>query len=112
MQIALLYLLLLVVAFFLLVVRPQRRQLAAHRALVASLEVGDEIISSGGIHGTIRAIDDEVLQLEIADAVVVRLARRAVASRVEAPGEVAPGELGSGDRADGETRSRDDGTAG
>ena len=107
MQIALLYLLLLVMAFFLLVVRPQRRQLAAHRALVASLEVGDEIISSGGIHGTIRAIDDEVLQLEIADGVVVRLARRAVASRVLPPVEEDTGEL-----ADGETRSLDDGTAG
>ena len=107
MQIALLYLLLLVVAFFLLVVRPQRRQLAAHRALVASLEVGDEIISSGGIHGTIRAIDDEVLQLEIADGIVVRLARRAVASRVEPPGAEPPGGLGPG-----ETRSLDDGTAG
>jgi len=107
MQIALLYLLLLVIAFFLLVVRPQRRQLAAHRALVASLEVGDEIISSGGIHGTIRAIDDEVLQLEIADGVVVRLARRAVASRVLPPVEEDTGEL-----ADGETRSLDDGTAG
>ncbi|MGH9032467.1 MAG: preprotein translocase subunit YajC [Acidimicrobiia bacterium] len=104
MQIALLYLLLLVVAFFLLVVRPQRRQLAAHRALVASLEVGDEIISSGGIHGTIRAIDDDdVLRLEIADGVVVRLARRAVASRVVPP---------PADEADGETRSLDDGTAG
>lgn len=112
MQIALLYLLLLVVAFFLLVVRPQRRQLAAHRALVASLEVGDEIISSGGIHGTIRAMDDEVLQLEIADGVVVRLARRAVASRVGAPAEPASGELAPGDRADGEAGSRDDGTAG
>ena len=107
MQIALLYLLLLVIAFFLLVVRPQRRQLAAHRALVASLEVGDEIISSGGIHGTIRAIDDEVLQLEIADGVVVRLARRAVASRV-----LPPVEEDTGEPADGETRSLDDGTAG
>ena len=107
MQIALLYLLLLVIAFFLLVVRPQRRQLAAHRALVASLEVGDEIISSGGIHGTIRAIDDEVLQVEIADGVVVRLARRAVASRVIPPGAEAKGEI-----AEGETRTLDDGTAG
>ncbi|HEX6312763.1 MAG TPA: preprotein translocase subunit YajC [Acidimicrobiia bacterium] len=85
MEFALLWLLLLVLAFFLLVVRPQRRQLAAHRALVASLAVGDEIISSGGIHGTIRAIDDDTLRVEIADGVVVRVARRAVATRVSPP---------------------------
>ncbi len=85
MPIALLYLVLLVLAFFLLVVRPQRRQLAAHRALVASLAVGDEIITTGGIHATIRAIDETVLHVEVADGVVLRLARGAVASRVGPP---------------------------
>ena len=107
MEFAFLWLLLLVLAFFLLVVRPQRRQLAAHRALVASLGVGDEIISSGGIHGTIRAIDDDTLHVEIADGVVVRLARRAVATRVTPPAD-------EPERADDddETRSLDDGTAG
>jgi preprotein translocase subunit YajC len=107
MEFAFLWLLLLVLAFFLLVVRPQRRQLAAHRALVASLGVGDEIISSGGIHGTIRAIAGDILRVEIADGVVVRLARRAVATRVTAAG--AEEQEGT---ADGETRSLDDGTAG
>jgi preprotein translocase subunit YajC len=85
MPIALVYLVLLVLAFFLLVVQPQRRQLARHRALVASLEVGDEIITTGGIHGIIRSIDDAVLDVEIADGVVIRLARGAVGSRVNPP---------------------------
>jgi preprotein translocase subunit YajC len=85
MPIALLYLVLLVLAFFLLVVLPQRRQLAAHRALVASLEVGDEIITTGGIHGTIRAVEGTLLHVEVADGVVLRLARGAVASRVGPP---------------------------
>jgi preprotein translocase subunit YajC len=89
-MIALLYLGLLVVAFFLLVVRPQRRQVTAHRALVASLEVGDEIISSGGIYGTIRSMDDNALEVEIADGIVVRVARTAVASRLPRPGETTP----------------------
>jgi preprotein translocase subunit YajC len=107
MEFAFLWLLLLVVAFFLLVVRPQRRQLAAHRALVAALAVGDEIISSGGIHGTIRAIEGDTLRVEIADGVVVRLARRAVATRVTPPGATEPEEPAGDD-----TRSLDDGTAG
>ncbi|MBA2325374.1 MAG: preprotein translocase subunit YajC [Actinobacteria bacterium] len=104
MPIGLLYLVLLVLAFFLLVVLPQRRQLAAHRALVNSLKVGDEIITTGGIHGTIRGVDETILHVEVADGVELRLARGAVASRVgprpdeitaeEAEGRVDPGEGG------------------
>jgi preprotein translocase subunit YajC len=85
MPVALIYLVVLVLAFFLLVVQPQRRQMARHRALVASLQVGDEIITTGGIHGTIRSMDDTVLDVEIANGVVVRLARGAVGSRVSPP---------------------------
>jgi preprotein translocase subunit YajC len=100
-MIALLYLAVLVLAFFVLVVRPQRRQLAAHRALVASLEVGDEVVTSGGIHGVIRAMEDAVLRLEIADGVEVRLARNAVAQRVPAPGPDGAGGGSAGEAADG-----------
>jgi preprotein translocase subunit YajC len=80
----LVYLVILVAAFFLLVVRPQRRQMAVHRALVASLEPGDEIITSGGILGTITALDEETIDLEVAPSVVIRVARGAIARRVEA----------------------------
>ncbi len=106
-MIALLYLGLLVVAFFLLVVRPQRRQLAAHRALVASLEVGEQIITSGGVYGTIKSMDENVLEVEIAEGVVVRVARSAVASKVPEPGDEAPGDDGLGEDA-----PRRDGTTG
>src|SRR5262249_17216507 len=66
MPVALLYLGILVAAFLLLIVRPQRRQMAAHRALVASLRVGDEVVTSGGIYGTIRVLDDGTVDLEVA----------------------------------------------
>ena len=78
------YLVILVAAFFLLVVRPQRRQMSAHRALVASLEPGDEIVTTGGILGTIQSIDDEIVELEVAPSVVLRVARGAIARRVPA----------------------------
>jgi preprotein translocase subunit YajC len=81
-MIALLYLGILVVAFLLLIVRPQRRQMAAHRALVATLRVGDEVVTSGGIYGTIQTLDDEAVELEVAPGVVLRVARGAIAQRV------------------------------
>ncbi len=83
MPVALLYLGILVAAFLLLIVRPQRRQMAAHRALVASLQVGDEVVTSGGIYGTIRGLDDGTVDLEVSPGIVLRVARGAIGQRVE-----------------------------
>lgn len=81
-MIALLYLGVLVVAFLLLIVRPQRRQMAAHRALVATLRIGDDVVTSGGIYGTIQSLDDEAVELEVSPGIVLRVARGAIAQRV------------------------------
>jgi len=93
MEYAIAWFVLLAAVFFFLVVRPQRRQIAAHRALVDSLTVGDEVVTAGGLYGTIRALRDDTIELEVADGVVVRMARGAIARPVEprAPtnGEVA-----------------------
>lgn len=87
-----LYLALLAAAFFALVVRPQRRQLAQRKALIASLEVGDEVITAGGLYGTIRAIDETKLELEAADGVVLTFAREAISGKqvVAAPANLDP----------------------
>lgn len=77
----LLYLALLVAAFFVFIVRPQRRQMAAHRALVAALAVGDEVITNAGIFGTITEIEEAVVRLEIAPGVTIRVARAAIARK-------------------------------
>jgi preprotein translocase subunit YajC len=58
-----------------------------------AVDVGDEIISAGGIHGTVLAVGDEDLRVEIARDVVVTLDRRAVAA-------VATGDVEAGDDAD------------
>ena len=76
------YLVILVAAFYLLIVRPQRRQSMVRRQLLAAVEVGDEIVTSGGVYGTVLAIDDETLDVEIAEGVVVKVARGAVAARI------------------------------
>jgi preprotein translocase subunit YajC len=60
-------------------VRPQKRRQVEQARMQDSLEAGDEILTAGGIHGTVRGIEDEVVQLEIAPGTIVRLDRRAVA---------------------------------
>jgi preprotein translocase subunit YajC len=84
MPIIVLYLVLLAAAFFFLIVRPQRRQMAARRALIAAVEVGDEVITAGGIYGTVREITDTKLVVEVAPAIFLTLAREAVSSRPSA----------------------------
>jgi preprotein translocase subunit YajC len=76
---------------WLLVLRPQRRRQAEQLQMQDTLDVGQEVITAGGIRGQVRRLDEEVLELEIAPDVVVRLDRRAVAAVVrDEPEELEP----------------------
>lgn len=68
-----------------LFILPQQRRIKAHRAFVETLAVGDEVITTSGLYGTIAALDDDDVRLELAPGVVVRSARGAIAAR---PGDV------------------------
>jgi preprotein translocase subunit YajC len=62
-----------------LLIRPQRRRQLESQRLLDSLAVGKEIVTAGGLYGTITALDDDEARLEIADGVEVRVAKRAIA---------------------------------
>jgi preprotein translocase subunit YajC len=90
------YLIPIVVLFFLLwllVIRPQRRRQLQQLHMQDELHLDDEVITAGGIHGCVKQLDDEVLTVEIAPDVRVRVDRRAVAAivRPDGPAEE-PGE--------------------
>jgi preprotein translocase subunit YajC len=89
-----------IVWFFL--IRPRQRQMRAQQQQIASLEVGDEIVTAGGLYGTIKAIEDGEVRLEVAPDVTVRVAKRAVAAVLSEKG----GELEAGK----ETVEETDGT--
>jgi preprotein translocase subunit YajC len=63
---------------WLLVIRPQRRRTTEHSALMSALSVGDEIVTAGGMYGRVTGIDEEVLTVEIAPSITVRVARGAI----------------------------------
>ena len=71
--------LLLVLAWFALIL-PTRRRQRAHQAMQDSIELGDEVITAGGLHAVIREIGEDELRVEVAPDVVVTLDRRAVAA--------------------------------
>ena len=82
------YLILLAFALgtmYLLVVLPQRRRMAAHERMVGDLAVGTEIVTAGGIYGTVVTIGDEELGIEVAPGTVLRVSKRAVAAVVDQP---------------------------
>src|SRR5262249_36056774 len=92
MEVALVYFALLAVAFFVLIVRPQRRRVTAHRAFVAGLDVGDAVVTSGGVYGTVRALRDDDADLEVAPGVVITVLRGSLAQR--APGSAPAADHG------------------
>jgi preprotein translocase subunit YajC len=74
-----------VVLLYFLIIRPQRNRTKAQQSLTASLEVGDRVQTIGGIRGVIRALDDDSVVLEVEQG-KIRLARRAVASKIDSAG--------------------------
>ncbi len=70
--------------FYFLLYRPQVNRQREQTALLASLAVDDQVITAGGIYGTIRAVEDDVIELEVAPNVIVRVAKMAVARKLEA----------------------------
>ena len=79
-----------------LVIRPQQARLRKQRELVASVAVGDEVLSMGGIIGTVRVLTDDELRLEVSPGVEVRLARAAVSRRLSGAGDRAGDGGGAG----------------
>lgn len=68
-------LILMFVIFYFLLIRPQQKKAKEHKEMVSSLKKGDRVVTAGGIHATIISIDDISAKVEIADKVVVKVAR-------------------------------------
>jgi len=75
---------LMFVIFYFLLIRPQQKKSKEHREMINRLKKGDRIITSGGLHGQITAVDDTTMTVEIADRVRVKVARGNVAQVVQA----------------------------
>ena len=69
---------LMVVIFYFLLIRPQRRRAIQQRDLVESLGVGDDVVTVGGMFGTIRAIDDDMITVEVAPGIDIRMLKSAI----------------------------------
>ena len=77
-----LFIIVLLALVWFMLIRPQRRRQQEAQRLVESIGVGKEIVTAGGLYGTVTAIEDDEVRVEIADGVEVRVAKRAVAGVV------------------------------
>ena len=74
-------LILIFVIFYFFLIRPQQKRVKDHKAMVESLKRGDEIITSGGIIGTIdRVMEDDRIEVNIGDNVKVQIIRSTITS--------------------------------
>lgn len=69
--------------FYFLLIRPQQKKAKEHKALLESLKKGDQVVTAGGMHGKISAVEDSVVTIEIANNVNVKFNKGHVAAVVD-----------------------------
>lgn len=82
-------LVLIFVVFYFLLIRPQQKQAKQHQAFLNDLKKGNKVLTKGGLHGVINGIADNIISLEIAKDVVVKVSRDAIAGSLTKEGGVA-----------------------
>jgi preprotein translocase subunit YajC len=74
-------LLLIFVVFYFFIIRPQQRKLRDHQSLLNAISKGDQVVTTGGIFGSVARLEDaeNLLELEIADKVRIKIRKEAIA---------------------------------
>lgn len=96
---------LLLVVMYVLMIRPQRQRQAQQQATIDKASVGDDILTTGGIYGTITQADDDDIVVEVAEGLSLHMTRRAIAVVLPPEDEdefteVVEGEAGEADEPD------------
>ena len=76
----LIFMLLLLVVMYVLMIRPQRQRQRQQQSMIEGAAVGDDVLTTGGIYGTIERAEGDDLVVEIADGLSVHMTRRGIAA--------------------------------
>ena len=68
----------LIAIMYFLMIRPQMKRQKEHKAMLEKIKIGDEVLTNGGIAGTVKAIGDNFVTIEVADNVNIRVQKGAV----------------------------------
>ncbi|MBC8204489.1 preprotein translocase subunit YajC [bacterium] len=83
---------LIIVVFYFLLIRPQARRQKQHQEMLKSVRKGDKIVTSGGIHGEVLGVKENLLKVKIADKVIVDIERSAIGRVIPDPGAFEEGK--------------------
>jgi preprotein translocase subunit YajC len=64
--------------FYFLLIRPQQKRAKEHKQLIESLKIGDQVVTAGGLHGKVAALQDTVVMIEVAAGVKIKVNRSSV----------------------------------
>ena len=73
--------------FWFLIIAPQRKKQKAHTKMLEALRSGDEVLTSGGIYGTITNVKDDRFVLRIADNTKIEVSRPSISSKASSNGD-------------------------
>jgi preprotein translocase subunit YajC len=77
--------------FYFIVILPAKRQQKKKDAMIAGLKKGDRIVTGGGIHGTVAAVEDQTLMIKVSENTKIRISKNAVAGLVSGDGSPSEG---------------------
>jgi preprotein translocase subunit YajC len=95
---------LLIPVLFIMMNRGRKKQADLQRQMMSSLADGTEVMTASGVYGFVHSIEGDVIWLEIADGVIIRVSKASVTKIVNKTPEIAAGETPAG----GESRPGDD----
>jgi len=70
----------MLIIFYFLMIRPQQKRMKEHKEMVAALSKGDEVVTNGGLGGTVTKVGDAYLSIRVSDGVEVNVQRQAIAA--------------------------------
>lgn len=72
----------LILIMYFMLIRPQQQRMKEHQRLLAAVDVGDDIVTSGGIYGRVSELDGDTLFLQVADGIEIKVTKESVAAMV------------------------------
>lgn len=81
----LLFIPLIILVGYLLLIRPQQQRVRRQQQLLASISVGDQVVTAGGIVARVVSLDEDRAELEVAPGTTVVFLRQAISRRIEEP---------------------------
>jgi preprotein translocase subunit YajC len=78
-------LILMFAIFYFLLIRPQQKKAKQHKQLLSALKKGDRVVSSGGLHGVVTGLTDDIVTMEIAPKIRVKVSRGSISGVASKP---------------------------